>query len=663
MFTFITRWLRQRAPAEPAVQLAKAVPEVQGEDEGTENLVVLRRAVLNRDKKVTGYEFFQATEVGSGTNDAQHQRSFLLFLESVIAGAKLGQRHAFTEVSASLVFEPLVQRLARAGVVVLLRFEPEAQDVARVSERMQAMRNAGMLLGLADARIALDQPALGNCASVGFLPVDQIIPPDLLQAVRLLTTRYPQMQLCASGVKSYEEFEVCRRLRLHGFIGSFATHRRDWQDNTVDPGTMRLFKLVNSLRAGAEMDAIIQDIKLDPLLSYRVLCYANSAAIAAQRKILALKDAILLIGREPLFRWLVLLLCASAPSRGEDSALLENALARGRMMELLAEKISPAAPEDFFLTGVLSLLDVILQLPAPALLDALDLPDEVKAALLERKGPYAGLLRLAEASEQDRTDGIRELCSELGIEPALLSGVQSEALIWARGQSQAEDASLLTPPPAAAAVQEAVQRAPTEPPAVTEALFEAAQQGDAKAQWTLAVMHAQGQGGVPQDGEQAVLWYQKAAQQGFAPAQATLGLMYAAGQGVEKDVGKALALLQQAALQGDMEAQYNLAVLHEQGLAAEQNLEQARVWFSRAAEQGLPKAQERLGLMLAIGQAMEQDLVEAHKWFYIASQGKQETAKANLAHSLTLMEPDQVAEAQSRASLWLQNHAAAAASG
>lgn len=714
MLRFLARLFRQPAPAAPRRdQRPESAIDAQEADENTENLVVLRQAVLTRDKKVAGYVFVQPDETGAWQFDSNREQSFLKYLESVMASAMLGKRRAFTTIPGRLLFDPLLEKLARAGVIVLVRVGPDVNDLARVAERMQAMRNAGMRLGLADARIALAHPALGNGASLGFLPVDQIIPPDLLQAVRILTTRYPQMQLCASGVNTHEEFEVCRRLRMHGFIGPFATHRRDWQNNRVDPGTLRLCKLVNSMRAGAEMDAVIKDIKLDPLLSYRILVHANSAVIGAQRKILALKDAILLIGREPLFRWLVLLLCASAPSRNEDGALLENALARGRMMEMLAGKISSASREDFFLTGVLSLLDVILQLPANALFDDLDLPAEVKVALLERKGPYAGLLRLAEASEQAQIEGVNALCAELGIEPRVLNGVQAEALNWAKGQSQgdADEATFVTADPAVTAVQDAQpalelpqaplqeQQDPAPAAAPSDPQFEAAQrgepeaqcamggryargdgvaqdfakslewytmaaqQGDATAQWNVAVLLAHGQGGIDLDPKKAALWCQKAVDQGFAPAQATLGRMYAAGEGVEKDVGKALALFQLAALQGDMEAQYNLAVLHEQAGAGEPNLEQAAAWFSKAAEQGLAVAQVRLGLMYAIGQPMKQDLIEAHKWFFIASKVNHGAAEANLEHSLTLMEADQVKEAEDRATLWMQEYAVAHAGG
>lgn len=746
MFTFISKLFKSAPPpAAGAVRTAAAVQaahDMQDEDDGVESLAVLRQAVLTRDKKVAGYEFFQPDEVIAQQTGAENDQSFLEFIEAVLSSAMLGKRRAFAAVADRLLFNPRLEELARAGAIPLVRVDPDGANVAQVGERMQAMRRLGLVLGLADARVALAHPAIGSSVSLGFLPVDQIIPPDLLQLVRQLKTGYPGMQLCARGVNTYEEFEVCRRLGLHGFIGPFVARRRDWQSNNVDPGTLRLCKLLNSLRQGAEMEAIIQDIKLDPLLSYRILGYANSAAIGAQRKILSIKDAIMLIGREPLFRWLVLLLCTSAPSHAEDGVLLENALARGRMMEMLARKLALTPPEIYFLTGVLSLLDVILQLPAKTVMDALDLPEEVRVALLERTGPYGPLLRLAEASEQAQTETVNSLCTELGIELQAFNDIQNEALAWARGQSpQGEDSGDLVPekieqieqteqsdrvavpesasepasevepevdpepaPPdmenqEAQEVQEAQEAVAIESEQLSagavpddpqyeaalqgepdaqcalgaryasgeggeqdfakslEWYTKAAQQGNAKAQWNVAILYARGPGGIAQDAQQAAQWCQQAADQGFAAAQATLGLMYANGQGVEKDVGQAVTLLQQAADQGDTEAEYNLAIMHEQGLpTGSADLQQAFVWFSKAAEQGLPAAQERLGLMYAMGQAMEQDLVEAHKWFFIANENQHPSAQANLAHSLTLMEPDQVAEAQDRAKRWIEAH-------
>jgi TPR repeat protein/c-di-GMP-related signal transduction protein len=672
MFTFFAHLLRRRGPALPSHNLPStaSTDAPAQDDDGAENLLLLRHAVLNRDKQVAGYEFVQAGE--AATDPASQARAFLKLLKSVVAGQALGKRHAFVAVTADLLSDPVVEELARSGVVVLLRLDADSPGLPALAERMQAMRSGGMRVGLADARMAIAHPGLGHAASLGFLPVDQLSPPDLLQVVRLLGSRHPHLMLFASGVQSHEEYEVCRRLKVHGFTGPFATHRRDWSGKAMDPGTARLCTLVTSLRAGAEMDRVIRDIKLDPLLSVRVLAYANSAGIGAQHKVQTLKDAILLIGLEPLFRWLVLLLCASGPSPQEESAVLENALVRGRMMELLAGQSEGAAPEDCFMTGVLSLLDVMLQRPAAALFASLDLPDAARAALVEGQGPCASLLRLVQACEQPGGEGMKALCFELGVTPPQLRQAQTDALVWARGQSpdSAEHSSLVLEPSApepqaaAATVLEpeiAVPVAGDPIPAAHAALFEAAQQGHANAQWNAAVMLAHGQDGIARDEQQAFVWCQQAADQGFAPAQATLGLMYSAGQGTDKNLDKALELLEQAALQGDVEAQYNLAVLQEQELEGEQNLQQALAWFAKAAEQGLPAAQDRLGRMFAMGQMCERDLVEAYKWFFIANEAQHVQAQANLAYSLTLLQPEQVQEAESRANRWMQAHAAAVA--
>ncbi|MGL5661492.1 MAG: tetratricopeptide repeat protein, partial [Aeromonas sp.] len=66
------------------------------------------------------------------------------------------------------------------------------------------------------------------------------------------------------------------------------------------------------------------------------------------------------------------------------------------------------------------------------------------------------------------------------------------------------------------------------------AVQQAAVQGDAGAQFSLATRYYQGQG-VPQNYQQAASWYLKAAKQGNAQAKFNLGVMYANGQGAPQD--------------------------------------------------------------------------------------------------------------------------------
>ncbi|MEK9669686.1 MAG: tetratricopeptide repeat protein, partial [Gammaproteobacteria bacterium] len=66
-----------------------------------------------------------------------------------------------------------------------------------------------------------------------------------------------------------------------------------------------------------------------------------------------------------------------------------------------------------------------------------------------------------------------------------------------------------------------------------------AERGDARAQFTLGMLYAEGEG-VPQDYKTALKWFTRAAEQGIARAQFNLGKLYAEGEGVPQDYKTAL---------------------------------------------------------------------------------------------------------------------------
>jgi TPR repeat protein len=124
-------------------------------------------------------------------------------------------------------------------------------------------------------------------------------------------------------------------------------------------------------------------------------------------------------------------------------------------------------------------------------------------------------------------------------------------------------------------------------------------QGDARAQYNLALMYDKGEG-VKQDLMQAKLWYDKAAAQGFAPAQYNLALMYYKGEGVKQDLTRAKLWWEKAAVQGYAQAQYNLGIAYYKGEGVKQDLAQAKLWWEKAAAQGHDQAQYSLGYMSLI---------------------------------------------------------------
>jgi|TARA_B110000259_G_C13954573_1_gene378181 TPR repeat protein len=112
---------------------------------------------------------------------------------------------------------------------------------------------------------------------------------------------------------------------------------------------------------------------------------------------------------------------------------------------------------------------------------------------------------------------------------------------------------------------------------------EAAEDGDARSQYNVGWMHANGKGTV-QDFQEAVAWYTKSAEQGHINSQYNLGNLHLRGNGTAQNDNLAFSWFLSAAEQGDAPAQYNLAAMYLNGKGGDKNILEARFWCKQAME-------------------------------------------------------------------------------
>jgi EAL and modified HD-GYP domain-containing signal transduction protein len=153
----------------------------------------------------------------------------------------------------------------------------------------------------------------------------------------------------------------------------------------------------------------------------------NSAAFAVSTQITSFNQAISLLGRRQLQRWLQLLLYARQQADGLPNLLLPLAARRGAQLEALCKNSGAERDEcDLaFMTGVFSLLDRLLHMPMTDIVAELCLPQHVSDALLGRSGILGQWLRLTE------TDPSREALGAAGVTPADWWNSQLHAYHWA----------------------------------------------------------------------------------------------------------------------------------------------------------------------------------------------------------------------------------------
>jgi len=111
------------------------------------------------------------------------------------------------------------------------------------------------------------------------------------------------------------------------------------------------------------------------------------------------------------------------------------------------------------------------------------------------------------------------------------------------------------------------------------------------------------------------------AEQGNAEAQYRMAIMYQNGLGMVRNDARALAMMRAAAEQGHALAQHGLGFMYLQGECTPKDEAQAAEWFRKAADQGMAGSQMTLGMMYEQGLGVEKDPDAAKRWYQLASGG------------------------------------------
>jgi len=243
----------------------------------------------------------------------------------------------------------------------------------------------------------------------------------------------------AVRVETPETFEWLAGSGVEWIDGRFLTRPAQKRGKEPDVSRLKLFKLPGLLKQDSDTREIEAIFREEAKLAYNLLRLVNSVAMGLRTRISNFSQAIAILGRRQLQRWLQLLVYADNAAKGSaPSPLMQLAAARGRQMELLAAAIEtiPDIPElgdNAFMTGLFSLLDAQLGLPMHEILKELPLQAEVTAALADppNGGALGALLTAVVQGETGDLAAPARQLANLGIRPATHARSQVAAYYWA----------------------------------------------------------------------------------------------------------------------------------------------------------------------------------------------------------------------------------------
>ncbi|WP_025598424.1 EAL and HDOD domain-containing protein [Burkholderia sp. WSM2230] len=362
-----------------------------------------RQPILDRQGALNAYELLfraGAHNYAEVTNDAQATAQVVArALGGIGVPAVLGQHRGFVNIDRAMLFDDIVHVMPPERFVLeileTVRFD------AQLARRLSELRRGGFQVALDDVTELSDE-------LLAMLPHADIVKIDFLQTER---THLPELAaamrgegktLIAEKVETREDFAVARDLGFDLFQGYFFARPQVLaapKNRSPRPGLLRLLALLSRDAGIVELEA---ELKLNPSVVVQLLRLVNSSAFGLGRNIASLREAIIATGTRQIARWAQLLLYADSgdlPWRADP--LVQLAGTRSRFMELAAGWMRPADDEfadAAFMTGIFSLVHVVLGSTPKAVLEKLGLAPQIRAAIVERRGPLGTLLRIAEAA-------------------------------------------------------------------------------------------------------------------------------------------------------------------------------------------------------------------------------------------------------------------------
>lgn len=413
--------------SETTTQQPRVLPKVAELDR-----FVARQPILDVAQKTVAYEllFRSGTENFFSHHDGEEASSQLIHSSMLDFGLTrlTGGKKAFINVTRGLLLGDTITALPADEVVIEILETVTPDD--EVVQACRKLKRLGYELALDDF---VSHPelepfvALADIVKIDFLLTQGTERERISEALHSRSIR-----LLAEKVEDHAEFLDAQRLGYSYFQGYFFCRPEITTTRAIPGSKLKYLEFLREVnRAELDLDCLTDIIKSEVSLSFKLLRYINSWAVAVPYEVKSIKQGLMLLGSGRLQKW-GSLIAAACMCKDKPTELLLLCLVRARFDELIGPTVAGDSHEsEFFLTGMLSGVDALLDRPLADVLDEVSVSDAVKGALLGRRSPLRPVHQLAVACEQGDWEQVSGLAARMKIPEKRVSDAYRQASNWA----------------------------------------------------------------------------------------------------------------------------------------------------------------------------------------------------------------------------------------
>ncbi|MDX5407983.1 MAG: HDOD domain-containing protein [Chromatiaceae bacterium] len=397
-----------------------------------------RQPILDRNKELYAYEllFRDGLENAFPDIDGDEATSRMVEGSQLSFGLEdfLGDKPGFINFTLDTLTKKYPTMLPKEQVVVEIL--ETIQPGKRLLAECQALKEKGYVIALDDY---IHQPVWRH-----FYPFVDIIKidfrstsTDTINQIKAAIADFTHIKLLAEKVETNEEFQLAMDLGFSYFQGYFFSKPEMMQSKALSPAQMTLAELLyETSKSDMDLNKITQVFQRDVHLSYKLLRYSNSAIFKRRTEIETIKQALIVLGQAELKKFLSLLFTAQISS-DKPAELMRMSMTRARFAEGLAQLHGKVDTDKAFLTGLMSLMDAILDEPIDSVMSKLPLAKEIKEALVEKKGILADYIKLIQFYETAQWQEASTAINTLQLANDKVPDAYHTAVQWANEQMKA----------------------------------------------------------------------------------------------------------------------------------------------------------------------------------------------------------------------------------
>lgn len=302
-----------------------------------------------------------------------------------------GGKPIFVSLNNISIFSSLESECKNTNHAPILLIDQTFPPVSMYTDRIRELREFGYHFAIRNLPVHCYEDYAPILSQMDYILIDcQKI--DAVKASFYFRKLYPDICICASNIPDMETFgKLSPAETISLFEGTFFRMPVTRGEHKVSPLKINYISLLNLIEEDDfDLTKAADIISQDTALIISLLRLANTRSFNSE--ITSVRVAVSMLGQKDLTRWIqttvIEKLCSDKPNE-----LMRLSLLRAKFAENLALVFGMAMrSQELFLTGLFSILDIILDCSMEEALSMVRVSGKIRAALLEHTGSLAEVL-------------------------------------------------------------------------------------------------------------------------------------------------------------------------------------------------------------------------------------------------------------------------------